>query len=112
MTISFNELIKLAELVADKSDVKHKVACILIDEKGDIVATGYNHHSYNSKRLGKRTIHAEMDALSKVRKPSKNLTMLLYRDKNKPINPCACCTVLIKAYGIKKVISLHTLDEL
>lgn len=112
MTISFNEMLKIADLIASKSDVKnHKVACILIDENGDIVTTGYNHYSNGSKRLGRRTVHAEMDALSKVRKPSKNLSMILYRNHNRPIHPCACCSTLIKAYSIKKVISLYTMDE-
>lgn len=109
MGLSIKELMDIAKRTADKSDVKHKVSCILIDDNGNIVTTGYNHHSIRSKRLGRNTIHAECDALSKVRKPSSNLTMFLYRHNNNPIHPCPCCVELIKAYGIKEVISFHTI---
>lgn len=110
MSATIQEILELAKRTADKSDVKHKVACILVDDRGNVVTTGYNHHSSRSNRLGRNTIHAECDALSKVRKPSNNLTMFLYRHNNNPIHPCPCCSTLIKAYGIKEVISFHTID--
>ena len=110
MTVTIQDILEIAKRTADKSDVRHRVACILVDEHGDIVTTGYNHHSDRSKRLGRNTIHAECDALSKVRKPSTNLTMFLYRHNNNPIHPCPCCSALIRAYGIKEVISLHEIE--
>lgn len=109
MTRNIIHILGLAEKIANKSDMKHKVACILVDDNGDVVATGYNHHSAYKTRWGRRTVHAEMDALSKVRKPSFNLTMFLYRHNNNPIHPCDCCSVLIEAYGIKEVVCLHSI---
>ncbi len=109
MSKNIIELLQLAERVAQKSDVRYKIACLLVDENGEVVATGYNHHSEYPKKMGRMTVHAELDALSKVRKPSKNLTMFLYRNNNNPIHPCPCCSVLIKAYEIKNVFSFHTI---
>jgi deoxycytidylate deaminase len=103
------KLLKVAIATSNKSDCKHRVACILVDDRGRIVATGYNHHSVTSKRLNQHTIHAESDALSKVKKDAGNLTAFLYRHNNNPIHPCSCCMVLLNAYGIKDVISMHTL---
>lgn len=107
---SIKDILEVAKKTVEKSDVKHKVACILVDDRGNIVSIGYNHHSSRSKRLGQFTIHAESDALSKVRKPSTNLTAFLYRHNNNPIHCCHCCATLMKAYGIKEVVSLHTLE--
>ena len=53
--------------------------------------------------MGKPTIHAEMDALSKVRKPSNNLTAFIYRRKGKIITPCRACQKLLDTYGIINV---------
>lgn len=110
MQYSITEILELAKQTARKSDVKYKVACILVDKRGRVVSVGYNHHSVNSKRLHQYTIHAECDALNKVRKPSTNLTAFLYRENNNPIHMCHCCATLMKAYGITEVISMHTLE--
>jgi deoxycytidylate deaminase len=66
------------------------------------VATGYNHHTQRNK-LGKWTIHAEMDALNKIKKPSSNITAFIYRKNAKIITPCLTCSKLLKSYGIKVV---------
>lgn len=95
-------MIGLAEKVANKSKCRYKVSCILVDRSGKVVATGYNHHS-NGRTMGKYTIHAEMDALNKVRKPSGNLTAFIYRKNGKIITPCKACQKLLDAYGISVV---------
>ena len=105
------ELMNIAIATSNKSDCKHRVACLLVDERGRIVATGYNHHSETSKKLNLHTVHAECDALSKVKKDAGNLTCFLYRHNNNPIHACPCCLVLLKAYGVKKIISMHELSE-
>jgi deoxycytidylate deaminase len=96
------DLVATASKVAQKSPCRYKVSCILVDDSGNIVATGYNHHG-NGRKMGKPTIHAEMDALSKVRKPSTNLTAFIYRKNGRIITPCKACQVLLDAYGIKTV---------
>ena len=110
MKHDLNLLFEVAKNTSKKSPCKHKVVCILVDDRDNIVSIGYNHFSSRSKILGKNTIHAECDAVSKVRKPSTNLTAFLYRHNNNPIHSCNCCAILLKAYGIKEVISMHTLE--
>jgi deoxycytidylate deaminase len=90
-----------------------KVSCILIDKKGKIVATGFNHHAKTGRKMGNPTIHAEVDALSKVKKPSDKLIAFIYRKNARKINPCESCAKLLKAYGIKTVYcSNNTIWEL
>jgi len=101
--MKINEIMDLAESIANKSECKVKVSCILIDNNNKVVATGYNHHALNGRKMGKYTIHAEMDALSKVRKPSNNLTAFIFRDKGKIITPCRACQKLLDTYGITKI---------
>lgn len=110
MNVNMDMLLEIAIRTAEKSDVKHRVACLLVDRRGNVVATGYNHHSQKSGRLGQWTIHAECDALQKVRKPSGNLTAFIYRHNNNPIHPCPCCSSLLRAYGIQRVISMHSYE--
>ena len=100
-------LLKIAERTALKSTIRVKVAAILIDRRnGKVVATGYNHLSGYGLN-GRHSQHAEVDALMKVRKPSSNLIMVLYRSGNKPIHPCAGCSAWIRSYGISKVVLMH-----
>jgi deoxycytidylate deaminase len=101
--MKIRELCKLAEKVASKSPCRYKVSCILVGENGEVVATGYNHHCTTGRKMGKPTVHAEMDALSKVRKPSRNLTAFIYRKKGKIITPCKACQSLLDAYEINCV---------
>jgi deoxycytidylate deaminase len=97
-------LIARAEKIASKSPVRVQVAAILINRRtGRIIATGYNNHGRNGRR-GRDTVHAEVDALNKVRKPSTNLIMFLYRKGRKPIHPCHACQEVARAYGVDIVI--------
>lgn len=94
------EIMQLAQKVAKKSPCKIKVSCILLDRNNRVVATGYNHWSTIGRKNGQFTIHAEADALNKVRKPSTNLTAFIYRNKGKIITPCPSCQEILKSYGI------------
>lgn len=103
MKIDLEKIIEVAIKTASKSDCRFKVACVLVDTRGRIVATGFNHHSYNGAKMGRPTVHAEVDALNKVRKPSTNLIAFIYRKNARKINPCVSCAKLLKSYGIKTV---------
>ena len=95
---------------ARQSPAHVKVACILIDRRGHIVAIGYNHFGNGRGLMGRHMIHAERDALDRVRKPSPELTMVLVRRHRKLITPCDSCMKLINAYQIKTII--HTAGKL
>lgn len=110
MSFDLENIMDIAQKEAEKSDVKYKVSCILVDRKGNIIAKGYNHHSNGSGRLGKWTIHAEIDAIaSGIKKPSRNLVAFIYRKNGRVIHPCETCKALLKAYGITTIY--HTNDE-
>lgn len=100
--MNIQNLIKVAEKTTNKSECHVRVSCLLVDKSGRIIAKGYNHHG-KGRKMGKWTVHAEMDALNKVRKPSSNLTAFIYRDKGKIITPCDSCQKLLDAYGITTV---------
>jgi len=102
-TMKMKEILRVAERTARKSPCRFKVSCILVDQTGDIVATGYNHYGTKKRMMGKPTVHAEVDALNKVRKPSPNLTAFIYRDNGKLITPCKSCQRLLAVYGIRTV---------
>ena len=109
MAFDLDEIMDVATREASKSDCKYKVSCILVDRKGNIVAKGYNHHSVGGK-MGKWTVHAEMDAISSgIMKPSRNLIAFIYRRNGRIIHPCEACKALLKAYGITTIY--HTNDE-
>ncbi len=98
------KILHLAHKTAMKSDCKYKVSCILTDNRGKIISTGYNHYSFNGNKLGKYTVHAEMDAiLQKIHKPSKNLIAFIYRKNSRIITPCDACSKLLSTYGIKTI---------
>jgi len=103
MGIDLNFLADVADKIASKSPVRTKVGVVLFDNNGKIVATGFNHRAQGHTRLGNFTVYAEVDALSKVRKPSRNLNMIICRHGKKPIHACETCRKLIEIYEIKKV---------
>jgi deoxycytidylate deaminase len=106
MHFNVKELVALGERVSSKSTIRVKVAAILIDKRtGKVVATGYNRLG-TKNRNGRHSTHAEVDALRKVYKPSRNLVMMLYRRNGGLITPCNGCKAWIKAYGIKRVFRI------
>lgn len=105
MKVDLDEVMAIAHKTALKSPCRYKVSCLLIDRKGNIVATGYNHRALNGNRMGRHTIHAEVDAISKgITKPAPNLTAFIYRaHSGNRITPCSACSSLLKAYGINRI---------
>jgi pyrimidine deaminase RibD-like protein len=63
MKFDVEEILDLARKTAAKSTMRFKVSCILIDNKGKVVATGFNHRAYGGKRLGNHSVHAEVCAI-------------------------------------------------
>ena len=98
------EIMEVARREARKSTISVRMGAVLFDNKGKIIAAGHNKHTNGRKCLGRPTIHAEVDVLNKVHKPSPNLTMLVYRDGYEIKRPCVSCWKLIKTFGIKKVM--------
>jgi deoxycytidylate deaminase len=109
MRYDLDEIFELARKTAELSPCKFQVACILVDQKGNIVSTGYNHHSSGPK-MGQRTVHAEMDALKGMSKTAGNLTAFIYRNNGNPINPCSSCRALLNAYHIRAVYCMNMGD--
>jgi deoxycytidylate deaminase len=100
--MKIDRIIKIAEKTARKSPCRFKVSCILIDHNNQIVATGYNHPT-SGRKMGRWVVHAEVDALNKVRKPSTNLTAFIYRKNGRIITPCHSCQKILKSYGISYI---------
>lgn len=91
-----------------KSNCTHKHGALIVDRcTGKIVAKGYNRMCTDQKHL--LSVHAEMDALRKIRSfhtKYDNLAMYIIRfDKNqlKYSKPCITCATNIKKFGIKKI---------
>jgi len=109
MKIDIEHIMDIARKTATKSTMKYKVSCVLVDRRGRVVATGYNHRCTNGRCMGNHSVHAEADALSKVKKipDGSNLTAFIYRMNSKAIDPCSACEKLLKAYGIENVFCTH-----
>lgn len=98
----------LARKLATFSDVKyHRHGCVVV-KKGQVIATGYNHHV----RDDKTTIHAEMHAISKLKKTEdlRNCDLYVVRigtDKmNWPLKysrPCTICSDFVIKHGVRRV---------
>jgi deoxycytidylate deaminase len=107
--IKHAQYIKLAASLALKSDlIHHRHGCVIVSNKGKIVAEGYNY------RLNTLSIHAEIDALTKIKGNAKKMistyTMYIVRigtdNMGNPLKysrPCNSCTDAILKSGIKKV---------
>lgn len=103
--------LRRAAVVAARSPVRnHRHGCIIVKD-GEILAEGYNNYTQHFEH--KFTIHAEVDALMKLKKHKKMLlecelyvvrigTDLMGRPL-KYSRPCQDCTRAILNYGIKKV---------
>lgn len=103
-----------ASSLALYSDCKHhKHGAIIVNRKnGEIIATGYNH--YTEYMMHSFTCHAEMDALSKLKRIPRvcfsDFELYVVRvgkESNgfplKYSKPCVNCTKAILKYGIKRV---------
>lgn len=100
-----------AASIAARSPVKnHRHGCIIVKD-GEIVAEGFNYHTNHFEH--KFTIHAEVDALLKLKKNKKILSECeLYVVRigtdlmGRPLKysrPCPDCTRAILKAGVKRV---------
>ena len=95
---------------ACKSLLHHKHGAVLV-YKGEIISTGFNNFK-SGKCVSLRSIHAEMDAIMKVRKiPNarnilKNCDIYVVRvnSENDIImsKPCCECSKLIRKFNLKR----------
>lgn len=103
--------LKYAAKIAEKSIMEHKHGAIIVHEN-TIIATGYNyvyeHMCHNN------SIHAEVDALMKVKSKGKNIlgetemyvVRIGSRRLQRPLKyskPCCDCQKAIRKYGIPRV---------
>ena len=91
---------KLAIKQATKSKGLNEVpvGCVIIDENGEIISSGYN----ASIKKNDPTLHAEIMAIRKACKKRKN-TKLLDCSLYVTLQPCRMCEAAIFETGIKKV---------
>ena len=100
--------LKLAEVAALRSpDPFRKVGCSVLDSENRIISLGYNGLAKGKevsddfwKDRDKRRpfmIHAEMNALSLIKRGSGKLLA-------STLLPCSCCANVIAAHGIETVI--------
>lgn len=99
-----------AAQIALKSNMGQRHGCVIIDENGEILSTGYNHTT--THMCHKWSIHAEIDAIRKIKKNIDLSNVELYvvrigtdRSGNplKMSKPCDDCTKQILKSGIGKI---------
>jgi len=110
--------LKIAERVASKSSMRHKLAALIV-HKNNILSVGYNRQMgtiLDKKPIGvlcsggAYSIHAELDALNKAFKVypehriwGNKLTLYVARKGWKLAMPCEDCQKMLKRYGIEEV---------
>lgn len=91
---------------------KWKVGAAIF-KKGRMVASGFNHqhksHPIMNEVDGDKMIHAELDAIIKVRHLDlSQCVMVVFRTKKDGSlgmsRPCPACQQILKSFGIKKVM--------
>lgn len=88
--------IEQAKLIELGNDVNPRVGAVLVDETGAVVATGYHR--------GSGTVHAEVDAISKIAGDKSKLTLYCTLEPCNATGKQGPCTEAIVAAGIKKVV--------
>jgi deoxycytidylate deaminase len=98
-----------ASKIAEKSSMTHQHGCVIVSDEGNILSCGYN--KMEDFMCHKYSIHAEIDAICKVKKNKSILqqsTMYIVRISKRGIalkysKPCSDCQKMIEKYGIKRV---------
>ena len=82
---TYENYIDIAAKEALRSPMTYKLACIIIN-RGRIVSLGHNKYSRRTQLSGKWSLHAEMDALNKVRnvRDLNGSTMIIVRVDRTP----------------------------
>jgi deoxycytidylate deaminase len=111
--------LKHAAKVANKSEMEHKHGAILV-HNDTIIGSGFNHK--HEHMCHKYSIHAEVDALLKVKAKKRHILqdaeMYVVRIGNTKLQcplkysrPCCDCQKVIQKYGIKKVYYSTNFDR-
>ena len=131
MTKKNFHFLKVAERIASRSDMRHKLAAMVV-HKNTVLSVGYNRQmgeDLDKKPMGvlsfhggNYSIHAEIDALNKAfkvypeyRTYGNNLTLYVARKGWKLAMPCEDCQKMLKRYDITEVFytngEKHALQE-
>lgn len=119
MTKKNYHFLKIAERIASKSDMRHKLAAIVV-HKNTVLSVGYNRQMGTeldrkpigvlSSHGGNYSIHAEIDALNKALKVypearvwGNKLVLYVARKGWKLAYPCEDCLKMLKRYGISEI---------
>lgn len=97
--------IQLAESLAKKSRMHHKIGAVITSKK-QVISVGYNRFLGLNSNIGfsdKWSIHAETDALRKALSfihdnPKVSLTIYIARRGQRLAKPCENCISLISPY--------------
>lgn len=109
--IEMNHICERACHVAKKSGMNHRHGAVVL-YNGDIISEGYNHECSEFKE--QYSVHAEVDALLKIRKLGKHVLsqcdLIVVRIGPGSLNyamkyslPCSKCSSFIERMGIRKV---------
>lgn len=104
-----NVALETAKIWSKRSeDLYQKVGACILDKDGRVLSIGYNgllpkfnkNYKFWKDRENRRDyiIHAEINALSLIRKHDKPYLMAVN------LLPCSACALNISCYGIKKVV--------
>lgn len=101
------QYVQLARKLATFSDVKnHRHGCVIVRDN-KVISTGFNHWKSSDK-----TVHAEMDAISKLKKTEdlRNCELYVVRIGTDLMNcplkysrPCEACSACIVKRGIRRI---------
>ena len=106
------------EIARSKTDdavvTKYQHSSVILDRKGRVISTGKNHWAGNlviadddADKTIKKTVHAEINALTKVNiRRLRGATIINYAKTNVASNnarPCENCWPILKKLGFRKV---------
>ena len=110
-TLKQEFFLQRAAIIAERSNLQnHRHGCVIVRD-GEVIAEGYNYYSKHLEH--KFTVHAEIDALLKLKKNKKlasecelyvvRIGTDLMGCPLKYSKPCEDCTAAILKCGIRKV---------
>jgi deoxycytidylate deaminase len=110
-TLKQEFFLQRAAIIAERSTLQnHRHGCVIVRD-GEVIAEGFNYHSKHLEH--KFTVHAEIDALLKLKKNKKlasecelyvvRIGTDLMGCPLKYSRPCEDCTAAILKAGIRKV---------
>lgn len=113
--MNYTNSIDLAIKLAMKSPFKHKIGSVVLDAKGNIIASAYNNrkthplqhrHAARTGHEHRQFLHAEIAALVKCREqPHTILTLRVGKDGGlRNARPCEICMSAIDEAKVKYIV--------